>query len=1239
MPSTLKLIEEMTDEGEFEQLALAALRRMEPECEAVIHEGLNADGKTIRSEVDGEGIVPGSNPPRFIMVACTTTKRKKLRAKWLYDSQRTEIHIADAKPRRTRRHPPGSCRDGDLIKACRRAEVKRKELPDASFKLYLVSNLAGAGELLSRVTAAALNGRIEAEIVEASRLADFLDTDPPGKFVRFRFFGTSITNVSADFLREMGRTSLSQRESRYDFETATKRVARNCARDLLNTFASPSTALVWVAAPPGKGKSVVSVDAASAYLRDGGFALWLREQDVKGAESLWHAVDSALRRDHPSLEPEAGRNALSIAQLTQRLILVVDDLNCLPTPEDAFRKVRNWAHRMADVKQRSDAGQGASASCVIVCPIWPQHLEQLERSSTAPKESPLWERVLDVPNFSSREAELVFSGTGLSALEVERIANALGSDPMLCAIAAENIRRVGKAEPHGAAEVLRRYFNQQLDRVARSAGHPASEYLSALQRLVESMIRSKDFRPTWTSVRSWIDGADTRQRLTEALNAHAIIHLDSSSEVLLFSHDRFLDALCAEAIPGMINDSAVRSEPYFAEIIGRAVAEGRLPDAAVGQVLDDNPLAVFCALMLAAADAAQIKLGPLLRRWAQTHRHDDNLPRGLWWEIGLALLKTDSPVVVEMVGWLPHSRVLDTAGLLNGSANSGINYCRWGESRTFLPRVRDTRRQAIMEHARSRHGARLAADLDRDLQQRHLPIEIRHACLLLAGFLGMDDLTPGIECCWRNCPPNEQPKIIAAAVWAIARCAKTRFADLLSMVFEVWQTMPEGAKDDTDHPRGDIAYYALGHCAPQWMPEPVAEWLSAAIESYPGLRRPLEHILSQVDAPSAFTFQVRKLAEMKRNRGDVVWSYFSFESRWDTTRRDGNRISERSRSRLRAIWSNTEQAAEDRGCAFRFWLLSTTVLDIPALRSIRPGEAQYELALGRRMDLGDRTAVKELNIGLLQSWWLLSLLPAVWSPELRPYVLEVFRKHRKELEIYEERIAALLLGLPGPDAEGLLAELWPEWGDDVNFQVAALLVGTPKTKELVTKALDRPATCDIVLHEAEFVMSTGWPYINREATLPNWLDRYTSYLPRASQKTLRQLIHLCQSPVTWRWYERHVRPLLKAESCTEFHTRMELTSLEADCRRDRDQYYGAYRFFEFVAERGLDKKDVLKRLAADVQACPSAENVTWLVACIENAGERSDLSLLQRDFPGVPAELLAKLRADCAFSVMRRSLS
>src|SRR5438876_229403 len=134
MPSTRKQIEEMTDEGRFEQLALAALRRMKPDCEAVIHEGMNADGKTIQSCVDAEGIVPGSNPPRYVMIACTTTKREKLRKKWLFDYLKPESYAVNPRRSLSRKRPPEAKDDGDLFKAIRRAQEKRKELPDATFK-------------------------------------------------------------------------------------------------------------------------------------------------------------------------------------------------------------------------------------------------------------------------------------------------------------------------------------------------------------------------------------------------------------------------------------------------------------------------------------------------------------------------------------------------------------------------------------------------------------------------------------------------------------------------------------------------------------------------------------------------------------------------------------------------------------------------------------------------------------------------------------------------------------------------------------------------------------------------------------------------------------------------------------------------------------------------------------------------------------------------------------------------
>lgn len=141
MPSTAKRIEEMSDGVEFERLALAVLRRMMPDCHAVIHESANADGKPIASKVDAFATVSGSHPARCVVVACTTEKRKGIKAKWLFDHQ-----------------------------------------------------------------------------------------NPEGEYVGTHFFGTPVKHASLDLLKQIGGSSLEQRQARPDFKTATKRVPRAGAR-------------------------------------------------------------------------------------------------------------------------------------------------------------------------------------------------------------------------------------------------------------------------------------------------------------------------------------------------------------------------------------------------------------------------------------------------------------------------------------------------------------------------------------------------------------------------------------------------------------------------------------------------------------------------------------------------------------------------------------------------------------------------------------------------------------------------------------------------------------------------------------------------------------------------------------------------------------------------------------------------------------------------------------------------
>jgi hypothetical protein len=68
---------------------------------------------------------------------------------------------------------------------------------------------------------------------------------------------------------------------------------------------------------------VLVIQVSKEFLSQGGIALWLSEHDVAAAETLWEAVDSSLRREFKTLELEAGRRALQIANSETPLLLML----------------------------------------------------------------------------------------------------------------------------------------------------------------------------------------------------------------------------------------------------------------------------------------------------------------------------------------------------------------------------------------------------------------------------------------------------------------------------------------------------------------------------------------------------------------------------------------------------------------------------------------------------------------------------------------------------------------------------------------------------------------------------------------------------------------------------------------------------------------------------------------------------------------------------------------------------
>ncbi len=78
--STLQKLSKMSGAA-FELLATAILREAQAAYAALVHPGVNSEGKTVKAPVDGIGFVAGANPRHMIAVHHTTFNRDQLRKK------------------------------------------------------------------------------------------------------------------------------------------------------------------------------------------------------------------------------------------------------------------------------------------------------------------------------------------------------------------------------------------------------------------------------------------------------------------------------------------------------------------------------------------------------------------------------------------------------------------------------------------------------------------------------------------------------------------------------------------------------------------------------------------------------------------------------------------------------------------------------------------------------------------------------------------------------------------------------------------------------------------------------------------------------------------------------------------------------------------------------------------------------------------------------------------------------
>lgn len=1041
---TVHKLAEMTDEGTFERLATAILRCSDDRCRTLSHPGVNADGKTVKSPVDGIAFVPGAMPPQLIVVHHTICAAKDIEKKWLHDP-------ATVKPRGKSKLPTAPA--GDLVKTIEIVAEERKRTPDVQVTLILTTNQEPGEHLVRNVHAAGAAAGIAVDIWARSRLANFLDIEPRGQWLRRQYLGIDQVQMSEELLTELSKTSIELSRPPDRPEAWVDRTLDGAIEE------TEEEQIVFIIAESGSGKSVACYKRLAANVLVGGFSLILSDEAIASSLSLEHAVEKTLVQLHPSLMAGCGSAALQLSRPGRRLLLAVEDVNRSGRGATLIEKIARW---------ESDKSETDGAvSWQLLCPVWPQVMSSLRDDARKRINS----RAIVGAIFSAEEgAEAVerrraLDGCSVTKLEAVRISEALGHDPLLIALH-------DPTKAPDTSQTIAQFVETSLQRTASTKGEfSPAEYDKALSELARTMLLNRQMEPDWMDLLGWPELAGHVAALRYIVHQRDVIRLagPSTAEKLAFRHDRVREWLLARAAFDLVRAKSmpddIAAEPYFAEIFGLTLTRHDVSASNVSTVASHNPLALFCAVrhFRDPASPGQTAIVAALESWLGQTSVNALQDRYLRCEAMRALAEAEGPKVRPLVDRFDdNSWNALRARYRNGDIMGGIDLCLQIE-----PGVNVAGLEAFLDHVKTRLGANLIRDLVTVLTEVQLDENIRIGALRLAGHIGEPALADAIRACWRN--HGNRHEHLDEYLWACARCVDNDPTTLLGPACDGWAALPDTAEGEgISSPRDSLAAHQLRWAFHKGLADGAVRFFIERA-SGPELKWPITYLLHGLDQPDAVEFVVRELASTEeRLEGTGKFSPFAMTAKGDWERkqeRTGRAMSDASRKRLLDIWQDQSSGKHLRKQAFEIWASTHRAGDLEILRAVPSSDSLADKALWQRLRRDDHDAipamVTKLSTGQDGYWWQLGRY--IWSADLtkaldkalerRGVARGVTNTEEKEPASPDWIISEMIMRLPTGEADALLNKYWDQLDASHYYVIAALYVATPSLQARVAATM------------------------------------------------------------------------------------------------------------------------------------------------------------------------------------------
>lgn len=1222
---TLRALSEITDTGLFESLATAVLRRAKPELYGnMTQPGVNAEGKTVKSPLDGVSFVPGADPPHMVAVHHTICLQKQLREKWLHDPS-TVAPRKGSKP---------AAPAGDTVKTAAIAIEERSKSPALNVTLALTTNKEPLQEVTRDSERLARIQGVVLDIWAGSRIADYLDRTPDGQGIRKQYLGIEQERLSPDLLRELSRASLEAHQPRAQ---VSDQVTRDDVLSAIEGLAKPVGFLIGES---GFGKSVASHQYLGRHIERGGCGIFLTHDVLASSQTLDQALDSALRQLHPVLSHGSGAEARSLCSPDSPFYIVVEDVSRSGHSAHLIERLAGWA-----ANQRKSA---SSADWRLICPVWPELLSALG-DETRKQVEPLVARIGPFAPEDARRAILTraaLEGAQVSAMDADILAERLGYDPLLIALSG-----LGSNTP--PERVVAIFVDGSTGRLAASAGtRAACDYVLTLRSLAGEMLARSRIDPAWSDVRAWFIGSQDEINALRELARHGeIVRLEGFAEDarLRFRHDRVRKWLLVDAATNALReqslDEAILAEPFFADVLGTALADPSTPPSASERARVLNPLALFHALHSFREPSAPVHHETLaaIERWLADEVSHSRARRSLRYAALHTLSTTQSSRVVPL---LRHFRdrpwTAWVAGLRNGDLRSGVNLCC-----SLEPGTGAGWRDRAIEHAKTHFGLALVTELSAFLKRLYLTRAESIGALRLAGHLGVVSLAEAIAARWDS--DAERAEHLDDYLWAVAQCGGDRTEQLLSAVCDAWSRLPaESQQDGLLSSRDGLAAHHVAWAFWKSLPErALGYFIDRATRD--DLRGPIAEMLHGVDHPDAVAFIATELAAYTRGL-EGTDSFVPFIStvcdHWRRRQQERSRpMSQRSRAHLRDLWADEANDRHLRRQSFGIWAATSHPDDLSILRTEGAMDSLQDEILRARVERGDQTAIPQLIDRIRTDekgyWW--HIAREIWSEELTATLdAQLTLRGGRASPDWGDRgdcdwiMSELLTRLEPPVAEHLLCKHWGHLRFSRRYVQAALFTATPRLLALVAETVRECPSPSSLFEHIDWlfgIRSVGHPGVTRIEQL----EGLTPYLEEIDGRAIHAFWEACNERGWLKLRLEHLDSRLsgKWRAVSGLDDGDLFAELDRQLTHDRRQWLDFWVERHIGNGRSIDSiLDIVRRWLASHKNPKALEVAASIVIHVSG---RDNVDLLNEGSD--QSRLAVEIIEDTRFAVFRRTLS